>query len=173
MQPNRLMAILASLFLVFIFSCNQAAKDQTADTTAKDPNAAKFDMCRNFYTLFEKGDWATIEKMIAPDFRDHSPFLPPGGTVGRDSALQGMKQYHDAFPTMKFEVLNIAANNDIVFIQYHFAGSNDGPFMGMPATNKKVDITGVDMIRVKDSIVTEHWDYGDNVTYMKQMGLMP
>jgi predicted ester cyclase len=173
MQPNRLTAILASLILVFIFSCNQATKEQTVDSNAKDPNASKFEMCRNFYTAFEKADWPTIEKMLAPDFKDHSPFLPPGGVTGRDSAMKGMKEYKDAFPNLKFEILSQAANNDMVFIQYHFTGSNDGPFMGMPATNKKLDFTGVDLIRVSDSVALEHWDYGDNITYMKQMGLMP
>ena len=74
---------------------------------------------------------------------------------------------------MKFEVLNTAASGDLVFVHYRFTGTNSGPLMGMPATGKKVDYTGVDLVRIKDGVATEHWDYGDNITYMKQMGLMP
>jgi predicted ester cyclase len=174
MQPNRLSAIISVLFAAVILSCNHLTNEQTAtDTTAKNADAKKIELVKSFYPALEKGDWATIEKLIASDFTDHSPWMPPAGVVGRDSAMIGLKSYREGFPNMKYELLHTAIDNDIVFVQYRFTGSNDGPFMGMPATNKKVDYTGVDMVSVKDSLITAHWDYGDNITYMKQMGLMP
>jgi predicted ester cyclase len=175
MQPNRrLAALLAVLFVIVMISCNQESKNvESAPTAADQAESKKIEVVKSFYPSLEKGDWSSIEKIMSADFADHNPWTPPSGIVGRDSVLKGMKEFRAAFPDLKFEVMHTAVDGDMVFVHYRFTGSNDGPFMGMPATNKKIDYTGVDLIRMKDTVAAEHWDYGDNVTYMKQMGLMP
>jgi predicted ester cyclase len=174
MQPNKLFAFAAFILITGLISCDQ---EKTSPMTA--PDAAKMqaeakrqDVAKSFYPMFEKGDWAGIEKITSPDFTDYNAWTPEG-KKGRDSIMIGMKDFRNAFPDMKFEILHTAVSGDMVFVHYRFKGSNNGPLMGMPATNKKIDYTGVDLIQVPDSVATAHWDYGDNITYMKQMGLMP
>jgi predicted ester cyclase len=173
MQPNRLLAVLALFVILSFVSCDNAAKQQESTTAPVKEENKKAEMAKSFYPLFEKGDWASIEKMISADFTDHNPWTPPAGVSGRDTAMKALKDFRTAFPNMKFEILHTAVDGDMVFVHYHFTASNDGPFMGMPATNKKLDFTGIDLLGIKDSIFTEHWDYGDNITFMKQMGQMP
>ena len=177
-MKRKFLYCLPGFILMFtIFSC----REQTSTTTASEPvttktedaTAKNIEVLRNFYTLFEKGDWAAIEKLAAPDFIDHSPMMPTGSMNSRDSVMKYLKMNKEAFPDLKFEVLHIAADGDYVFAHYHFIGTNTGPYMGMPATNKKLDYTGIDLVRMKDGVAQEHWDYGDNITYMKQMGMMP
>lgn len=172
MRPNRLFVILAATIIsAAMISCNQTAQSP-ATAAAKNVDSAKAALATSFYPLLEKGDWAGIEKITASDFTDHNAWVPAAGVRGRDTLIQALKSMKEGFPDMKYEILNTAVDGDMVFVHYHFTGSNNGPLMGMPATNKKVDYTGVDLIKVSDSTVTAHWDYGDNVTYMKQMGLM-
>jgi hypothetical protein len=45
-------------------------------------------------------------------------------------------------------------------------------FMGKPASGKKIDLIGFDEIRFKNGLAVEHWGQGDDVTMMKQLGLM-
>ena len=45
--------------------------------------------------------------------------------------------------------------------------------MGMPATNKKIDVEGVDIIRFKNGKAVEHWGVYDNMKMMQQLGMMP
>ena len=173
MQPNRLSAILAVCLLTLIVACNQAAKQETtAETPAKKQENKDVETVKSFYPALEKGDWATIENMSAPDFVDHNPWIPAAGSKGKDTLIKSLQEYKAAFPDMKFEILHTASDGDMVFVHYRFTGSNDGPLMGMPATNKKLDYMGVDLLRMKEGLVAEHWDYGDNITSMKQMGLM-
>jgi predicted SnoaL-like aldol condensation-catalyzing enzyme len=173
MQPNRLRAIWAACLVTLIIACNQEAKQgTTAETPAKKQENKDVETVKSFYPALENGDWPTIEKISAPDFVDHSPWVSPEGVKGRDSLLKALKDYKIGFPNMKYEILHTATDGDLIFVHYRFTGSNDGPMMGMPATNKKLDYMGVDLIRMKEGLVAEHWDYGDNITSMKQMGLM-
>ena len=173
MKTNKLLVILFMLCMAGFIACNQDdKKEDNNKMSSDDSEAKKIELAKSFYPLFEKGDWAGIERLVAPDFKDHNPMMTTEN-FNRDSLMKFLKMNREAFPDMKIEALHAAADGDLVFIHYRFTGTNTGSMMGMPATNKKVDYMGVDLIRVKDSVATEHWDYGDNITYMKQMGLWP
>ena len=172
MKANILPVILLMAGFAVITACNQGEKKEPITST--DSTAVKnIELSKTFYPLFENGDWAGIEKIVAPDFKEHNSMMAEGARYDRDSLMKYLKMHKEAFPDMKFEILHIAADADVVFIHYHFTGTNTGPMMGMPATNKKADYMGVDLVRIKDGVAIEHWDYGDNVTFMKQMGMMP
>ena len=174
MKLHRWLTILILVSLTGFMACDQKGKEESTETKATDDGTAKnIELTKGFYTMFEKSDWAGIEKIVAPNMTDHSPMSTPGSAFNRDSLMKYLKMNKEAFPDMKFEILSTAASGDLVFVQYRFTGTNSGPLMGMPATGKKVDYTGVDLVRIKDGVATEHWDYGDNVTYMKQMGMIP
>lgn len=174
MQPNRLFALMAFILLIGIVACDQEKTSPAAtDMAAAKAETKKMDVVKSFYPSLEKSDWSALEKMLATDFVDYNAWLPKEGLKGRDTAIVNLKSMKDAFPDMKYEVLHTAADGDMVFVHYRFTGSNNGPLMGMPATNKKVDYMGVDLVQVKDSVITAHWDYGDNTTFQKQMGWIP
>jgi predicted ester cyclase len=174
MQPNKLFALAAAVLVTGIVACNQQSTASTPDAAPAEKKETKaVSVVKSFYPLLEKGDWDGISKITSSDFVDHNPWAPPGGITGRDTLIKSLKDFKESFPDMKYEILDIAENGNNVYVHYHFTGSNNGMFMGMPATNKKVDYMGVDLIEVKDSMATAHWDYGDNITFGKQMGLMP
>src|SRR4026209_1500780 len=145
MKLHRLLAILILISFTGFVSCTQGGKEASAETKATDDVTAKnIELTKSFYSMFEKSDWAGIEKVVSPDMKDHSPMMQPGSAFNRDTLMKYLKMNKDAFPDMKFEILSTAGSGDLVFIQYHFTGTNTGPLMGMPATGKKVDYTGVD-----------------------------
>lgn len=167
---------LLSILFLFVFASLIACKekeDKGGGDKKNDKVSENIEKTKSFYPLFEKGDWAAIEKITSPDFMDHNAMTPPGTPFNRDSLMHYLKATKEAFPDMKFEVLHAAGTDDMVFVHYRFTGTNTGSFMGMPATNKKVDYMGVDLLKIKDSVAVEHWDYADNVSYMRQMGMMP
>lgn len=62
---------------------------------------------------------------------------------------------------------------DTVLAYFTTTGTNSGPFMGKPATNKTISFEGVDIIRVKNGKAVEHWGVYDNLKMMQQLGMMP
>lgn len=175
MKSNKLLSVLFLVCFMGMISCKEKEGDKTKTTDIKNDDTVQknIETTKSFYPLWEKGDFAAMEKLVAPDFKDHNAMNDPNAPFNRDTLMHYLKANRDAFPDMKIEVLHAAGVDDMVFVHYRFTGTNTGGFMGMPATNKKVDYLGVDLLRIKDGVAVEHWDYADNMTYMKQMGMMP
>jgi predicted ester cyclase len=43
----------------------------------------------------------------------------------------------------------------------------------MPATNRVVNITGMDFMRFRDGLIIEHWGEMDMLGLMQQLGVIP
>jgi len=122
---------------------------------------------------FESGDASVLDKHVVKDAIGHSP-MDPEPKRGIEEAKKFFNAFHNGFPDAKIEIKTTAVSGDTLFGLYHMTATNTGEMMGMPATNKKIDIWGVDVMRFNaDGMMVEHWDFGDNVTFMKQLGLIP
>ena len=98
------------------------------------------DLVREAMTaLFINGDLSALERYWAPDYAQHNPQLPDGTDALR-AALGSMAS--DA----KYEMGAIAGEGDIVFVH--------GRYTGMAPTPMIV----VDIFRVADGKIVEHWD---------------
>jgi predicted ester cyclase len=54
-----------------------------------------------------------------------------------------------------------------------FQGTHRGEFMGVPATGKHVVIDVIDIIRIADGQLIEHWNVLDMLGLMQQVGALP
>ncbi|MCL4744459.1 MAG: ester cyclase, partial [Burkholderiaceae bacterium] len=53
-------------------------------------------------------------------------------------------------------------------------GTHEGPFMGMAATGKRIDVKLIDIIRFgDDGRALEHWGVSDQLVMMQQLGAIP
>jgi predicted ester cyclase len=52
-------------------------------------------------------------------------------------------------------------------------GTHSGDLMGVAATGKTVEFGSIDMIRVEDGKVAEHWGVTDAMSLMQQVGALP
>lgn len=93
-----------------------------------------------------------------------------------DSDLKGVKKafadYFTAFPDMHVKVNFMIIEGDFITAQITTTGTNSGPIYGQKATNKKIDINGVDIIRLKNGKVEEHWGYAEEGKLLTQLGLI-
>jgi steroid delta-isomerase-like uncharacterized protein len=165
---------------VCIAACSKADNKQSADTTAAvagkgdvagDVGQHNMQRCREFMEkVFDKGDTAAIAEYMAADFVEHNP--SPEQQPGIDGFKKMMVEFRAAYPDMKTNIEDIFASGDKVTVRYTMSGTNSGPFMGMPATNKKISIEGIDILRLEDGKAKEHWGQFDAMGMMTQLGLM-
>ncbi|CAG0980297.1 hypothetical protein METP1_01734 [Methanosarcinales archaeon] len=52
-------------------------------------------------------------------------------------------------------------------------GTQKGQFGPMPPTDKKFEITVIDIMRFKDGKLIEHWGVADRLALMEQLGMKP
>ena len=65
------------------------------------------------------------------------------------------------------------AEGDEVWVHSRLVGTHRGEFMGIPPTEQKVDIEGIDRVRVSDGKAIEHWGVTDTAKMLQQMGIAP
>ena len=102
---------------------------------------------------------------------EHDPF------PGQRPDLQGFKQIvsaiRQAFPDLKVNVDDIFADGEKVVIRSTMKGTQRGPFMNMPPTDKEISVKGIDIVRMSNGKAVEHWGLVDSLTMMQQLGAIP
>ena len=93
-----------------------------------------------FDTLFNKRDYAAAEKFWSPQYIQHSAHIGPG----REGLFDLIK---NSPGTLKWERGIILAEDDYVIVHSRYSGT------GLPAAWIVIDI-----VRMKDGILAEHWD---------------
>jgi steroid delta-isomerase-like uncharacterized protein len=122
---------------------------------------------------FDEGDVNALDKLIAKDAVSHSEMPPEIKSTGVEAVKEMSRMHKAAFPDSKTTVHVMGIAGDTVLAYFTTTGTNSGPFMGMPATNKTISFEGVDIIRVKNGMAVEHWGVYDNLKMMQQLGMMP
>lgn len=140
-------------------SCNNS-------TTGGSQGEKNIAIVHSINDAIESGDVNKLDQYIATDGVDHAEH---GDVNGLDSIKAHLKQFHDEYPDMKLEEQQEAANGDYVFSLTRFTGTNVVPSMGAPA-GTHFDMAAVEVVKIKDGKVTEHWEYMTMADMMKMMG---
>ena len=81
--------------------------------------------------------------------------------------------FRQAFPDSYSAIEVMIAEGDKVATRKTFYGTHQGEFMGIPPTGRQVSIALIDIVRVADGKVMEHWSMGDSLGMMQQLGVIP
>lgn len=125
---------------------------------------------RRAYEIMSAGDLAELDALIADDVAEHAP-MPPGLPQGREGVKALLAEYRTAFPDLRMTIEKYLEQGDIGCAVVRLTGTNTGPLMGKSATGKAIDIGAVDVVRVVDGRVVEHWGATDDLGMLTQLGL--
>ena len=90
-----------------------------------------------------------------------------------DARRQFTAPFVEAFPDLRLTVENIFSEGDTVAARVAFRGTHRGEFQGIPPTGKEVAFTSIEVNRVRDGKVEEHWVELDLLGLMQQLGAIP
>ena len=177
------------LRLILILACAALVASSCAKKEGEGANAAmgagaagnaagngKADSMKAAYKAvseaWDAGNVDVFDKYIAVNSVDHNPM--PGMPQGLAGMKEMAKVLKTAYPDMKSVNQDFRVDGDILTVRWSMSGTNSGPFMGMPPTNKKIsDIGGIDQVRWENGKFVEHWGYMDEHKMMQQLGLAP
>ncbi len=115
---------------------------------------------------------ATIDEMLSPDFAERSGVFPSFPTT-RDGMKQLFAMLHDAFPDLRATIHDQIAEDDKVVTRKTFHGTHQGELMGIPPTGKEVAFDVIDILRIADGKLIDHWAVVDQLGLMQQIGAIP
>ncbi len=113
---------------------------------------------------------AALDELCSPDFVDYSGMCNPPTLEGVRTLFSGL---FAAFPDLRFAIRQQLAEGDKVLTHKTLHATHLGPYMGIPATGRKVSVDVMDILTVADGRITEHWTVGDMLGMLQQLGVVP
>lgn len=127
---------------------------------------------RRVYELINAGDIDGFGDLMAADVVEHEEL--PGLEPTKEGIKEFFRAYIAAFPDLRMDAQDVLTCGDKVVARVQATGTNQGDFMGMAATGKRIDVQLIDIMRFSDDgLVREHWGVMDSLTMMQQLGLAP
>ena len=121
--------------------------------------------------VFINGNLDAIDELVADNFVDNDPI--PGFDAGREGirAMAGLVQA--AFSDKKMILDDFYLDGDIVTENWTMRGRHTGEFMGVAPKGGEVTVRGVELWKVRNDKIVEHWGVVDMLTAFTQMGGFP
>jgi steroid delta-isomerase-like uncharacterized protein len=124
---------------------------------------------RRFYEEVINGrNVDALGELLTPDGVDHI-----FGSQSAEEAKQFFGMVLQAFPDLHAEVHGVIAEGDLVAARVTYTGTHQGEFVGIPATGRQTQTSGVDWFRMQSGKQAEHWGGPDMLSFMQQLGVMP
>jgi predicted ester cyclase len=78
-----------------------------------------------------------------------------------------------AFPDLTLSADDLLGDGDRVVLRWTAHDTHQAELMGMPATGRRVTMTGIDILRVVDGRIVERWGEFNGVEMLQQLGTLP
>jgi steroid delta-isomerase-like uncharacterized protein len=118
------------------------------------------------------GNLDLADELYAPDYVLHDPSLP--------EALHGpecIKRYAamtlGAFPDARVTVEDQVAEGDKVVSRWTATGTHTGDLMGIPPTERRIEISGITINRFSGGKIAEDWYQSEDLGMMQQLDVIP
>ena len=127
---------------------------------------------RKLYEAMSTGNVSSVDELMASSAVDHEglPGIDANGPAGFKRLVS---TFRAAFPDLKISAEDMIADGDKVAVRAVIRGTHKGEFMGVPATGKQFEVSGIDIIRFEGGKAVEHWGVTDTMSLMQQLGAVP
>jgi predicted ester cyclase len=113
-----------------------------------------------------EGRTQVFDELVSAEAIDHSGPVDVRGVEGfkvRTTAV------HAALSRITVRVEDVLVDGERMAWRWLLTGTHSGPFAGVPATGKRVTMSGMNIQRVASGKVVEHWSNADQLGLVRQM----
>jgi len=121
---------------------------------------------------WDRGEFDALEALLAPGYRRHSSRTSDGTGQSREEFEAVIASTRLAFPDLHTEILDLVEDGDSVAIRWRSTGTHTGRLMGVPATNKAVEVTGATFARFEGDQISEEWVTWDPRELLEAIGVI-
>ena len=129
-------------------------------------------LIRRYYLdeVWNKGNFALVAKLIAPDCLVHDPAIP--GISGPEGVIRFVTTWRTAFPDLQFTIEDHIAEGNKVATRITLRGTQTGRLLDIAPTGKPVTVSGMTISHVVDGKIVEIWITRDDLGLRRQLGVI-
>jgi len=116
-------------------------------------------------------DLAVLDEILAADVVHDAGTFP--ARRGREAVEQTIVAILASFPDVRYSVDQVITEGDLVVVRWTGRGSHGGAYLGVPATGRPVELTGINLYRIACGRIAEGWSETDGVGILRQIGVLP
>jgi predicted SnoaL-like aldol condensation-catalyzing enzyme len=123
---------------------------------------------KEFITMvFHNHDLGNLDGIMRDDYIQHNADVPQG----KSGFIEFFEKTFQAIPDFRYTLKKIVADGDIVMTFSTTTGTHTGgEWIGQAATGNKLNFDVVDIFRIQDGRIAEHWDVADTYLLFSQIG---
>jgi len=115
-----------------------------------------------------KRDWDALRESGATNYVDHALRVQ-----SLEEFIQNRIEVFKSFPDWHMAIKDLIAEGDRVWAYATVTGTHKGEYLGLEPTGKKITIDIVDIFRIVDGKMVEHFKgVNDEMDFRKQLGLI-
>jgi predicted ester cyclase len=122
------------------------------------------------YTFWNTGDRSYLDRAVEPLAVDNT--LPEGRPAGRDGQAWASDGFRKAVPNLRCALEDLLIVGDKLTARLRFTGAFDGTFGAVEGTGQTIDFIAFDIQHVGVDRIIEDWHLEDNLTFMRQAGIL-
>ncbi len=120
---------------------------------------------------WNKGNVGILDELMAPNYARY--MSGQASPLNREGQKQRITTFHSALPDLHLTIEDLIAEGDKVVFRITVRGTQQGMLMGVPPTGKQVTVTAIDIARVAEDKIVEHWGQMDTLGLLQQLGAIP
>ena len=128
-------------------------------------------IARQYLECFNQRDWGKMRSYL------HDSYTYTGGDgqvqQGPEAGLAVAQMFAAAMSDAKVSIKNIMTSGNTAIAEFVGSGTQDGEFMGIPASNRRATMPVCMVVEIKDGKIVAEREYMDMAHIMQQLGVMP
>ncbi len=126
-------------------------------------------LAERFAQTLTDHDLDAFAELLDHEYINHNRYAQPG----KDGSVGVFAAFLNAFEDFRVEVDDVIDAGATLVGRYTYRGLHTGTFMGIPASGAQIEMHSIDIWRVRDGRLHEHWDELNTLELFQQIGAIP
>ena len=121
-----------------------------------------------FNEVWNNGNVDVLDELLSTDYVNHTPSTPnpPKGAKGLKLIVLAIRK---GIPDLHYEIKEIIATKDRVVARVVMTGMQSDTLFGIPPTGKRIEVNQINIEKIENGKIVEHWRVTDELEMMKQL----